>query len=168
MARRLVTLLIVLLTCSGVIAETEEREGRALTSWYEACTRSQYSCEGVEMPKITYMDGGDLAEALGMPRESGNRVGGMYDGTGTIFVNDSETGFDLSETLFHEMIHYLQTKVGGRQIPGPPAEVCMDEAEAWSLAEQYARDNGLNVDYSNWWFSYFHCWPYFAEEVSVP
>lgn len=162
MARRLVVALIGTLMIMGALSATEEREGRALSAWYEACKRSQYDCTGVEPPKVVYVEGADLAEALGLPREDGPRVGGVYDGSDTIFVNADYEGFNLSETLFHEMIHYLQKQVGGAAIPGPPESVCNNEDEAWTLAEDYVNDHGYDADYSYWWFPYYHCWPYFA------
>lgn len=122
-------------------------------AWEGVCEYTEYDCTGVDMPEIIMF----------VPDASEGGLYGYYDGSESIFIANFARGAELLDTLFHEMVHYLQKEVGGAEIPGWPEDICKLEDEAWGITEQFMNDLGYDVDYSSWYVAYMHCWPYYAE-----
>ena len=114
--------------------------------WIEACLHTQYSCQGVKPPKV---------------RKVHTRTGlyGYYDGGGTIFISNKLTAEKRRATIYHEMVHYLQAKVGGLPIPGPASLICEAEAEAFAETDERWVRIGLphRQRGADWWKPYRHC-----------
>jgi hypothetical protein len=152
MVRKLGLTLITVLLGQYALAGPGERLAKLkYDMWLEACLYTRYSCEGVPVPKIKY---------------EGMRQGlyGYYDGGDTVFVNKNLWGSQRRATLFHEMVHYLQAKVGGLRVPGPSYDICMAEDEAFSETDDWWDRVGMpGKKRGNWWGPYRHCWQYIEE-----
>lgn len=127
------------------------------TSWTVACELTPYSCIGVEVPKVVRV-------------KMRKGLLGYYDGGDSVFINiDLMNGIQTKEVLVHEMIHYLQAKVGGLKVPGPAEPICRAEEEAFTLVDKWLLEIGYKnmVVGPNWWYPYQHCWPYYNPNYTV-
>lgn len=119
-------------------------------AWINACLYTRYTCSGVQIPAVTYekMEDDHL---------------GYYDGGDTVFINSRLRGILRKEVLMHEFIHYLQTKVGGLEVPGAAAPICAAEEEAFTIVDQWLVDIGQTyyVIGPLWWVAYPHCWRFY-------
>lgn len=150
------TLLLCLLPMNGCITtETLEDKQAAVEAqaWSEMCAllelETDYSCTRLMPPLVVYE-----------PMREG--LHGYYDGSDTIYINDTLSGTDLFETLMHEGIHYVHVQHLFIPVPGPAADICWSENEAWTLTGIY-----FNEDNSTWWRAYPHCWPYYADSQEL-
>jgi hypothetical protein len=138
----------------GIITlQQEENYREKYKAWFQACDYSPYTCIGVVPPKVVseYMRYGLL---------------GYYQGDDTVYINRRLRGQELNEVLMHEMIHYLQAKVGGLPVPGPANLICQAEEEAFTLVDQWLLDHGygdLRVG-PEWWKPYDHCWRWYGPD----
>jgi len=108
-----------------------------------------YSCDGIAMPKIVY-------------EEMRKGLQGQYRGGDSIYINEELEGLQKKSVLFHEFVHYLQVQVGTLRVPGPPAEICDAEAEAFALTDAWRAANGMERIGENWWKPYWYCWEYYG------
>ena len=138
-----------------VILQQEENYRAKYKAWFQACDYTDYSCIGVKVPKV-------VSEYMG------RNLLGYYNGTDTVYVNSTLKGQRLNEVLMHEMVHYLQSKVGGLQVPGYAEPICHAENEAFSVVDQWLADHGY-ADLqrgSEWWVPYRHCYPWYNPNYS--
>ena len=139
----------------------------AFDLWEEACSNGVYSCEGIEKPNVEwYTQGKNDKDVV---------LWGYYDGTNTIYLNTllKEKGKRFTyEVIYHEMIHYLQKKVGGANIPGYVWEICDLEAEAFMLTDKWLVEQGWDEEIMgpDWWANdrYPQCEPYYNPEWTPP
>ena len=124
-------------------------------AWINACFYTRYSCIGVPVAKVQY-------ERL----EDGHL--GYYDGGDTVVVSTKLRGIVRKEVLMHEFIHYLQTNIGGLEVPGAPAPICAAEEEAFTTTDKWLVDigKGYMVVGPLWWKAYPHCWRYYDPKWS--
>jgi len=118
--------------------------------WFEACIQTQYTCGRLTVPNVV--------------REN-MRPGllGQYRGGDTIYVRRGLMGLRLKEVLMHEMVHYIQSKIGGLEVPGYAKEICAAEAEAFATVDQWLIEIGADylVVGPDWWKPYTHCWKWY-------
>lgn len=149
--KAIIAVLFLLIPMGCVTVETLEQKQARMESyaWTEMCglleAETDYSCTRLMPPLVVYE-----------PMRDG--LHGYYDGSDTIFINDSLRGTELMEVLMHEGIHYVHVMHLFIPVPGPAEAVCWSENEAWTLTGIY-----YNEDNSNWWRAYPHCWPYYAD-----
>ncbi len=117
------------------------------------------SCEGIAVPKV---------EIKGMP---GN-LRGYYEGGNTVFVNRKLRGDEREATMFHEMSHYLDTKLGlNPKMPVLRIEtekvylLCVSEKRAWDATLEWSKDRkvrGRSAERRGaWWVNWYnHCRPF--------
>jgi len=118
--------------------------------WLVACEFTPYKCSGTKLPKVVYQ---------GMA----SNLNGYYRGTDTIYINRTLVGYQRRATMLHEMIHYLQAKVGGQRVPGPAEEICKAEAEAFAVTDHWWKSigRGYKARGPKWWIPYSHCHKYY-------
>ena len=147
--KQIIAALLLLIGSAGAANASSNQHSR-YEMWLEACLTSQYSCQGVSVPKVKY-------ESM--------RKGlyGYYDGGDTVYVNRKVYGLQRRATMYHEMIHYLQTVVGGAIVPGPAKAICKMEAEAFKLTDAWfvRQDRADLQSGANWWRPYRHCHRYY-------
>lgn len=132
------------------IEKTYYRSKVVYEMWMEACYYTKYTCGLTPVPKVK--------------RETMRRgLLGQYRGGDTIYINRRLVGIPLKEVLMHEMVHYIQTKVGGLKVPGRAEPICRAEAEAFTTVDEWLVDNGYGylVVGKNWWKPYQHCWRWY-------
>jgi hypothetical protein len=124
-----------------------------------ACTMLQdvYDCRDLDsLPTIEYF-----------PQDPFNPgLRGYYLGGDKIYVRTGMTRFQEKATIFHEMVHYMQVKLGGLSVPGPAYTICRAEAEAFMWTDRYltlvlGRDWATSGD--DWWKAYDHCYDFYGE-----
>jgi hypothetical protein len=91
---RIAALLALLFGCIGLAAARTFESA----AWYEACTLSQYECEGVPPPVIGT---DETAQAQGL-------LGYYSVGTNVVIVATGLPPVEAYSVLVHEMVHYLQ------------------------------------------------------------
>jgi len=143
------TLLALMLALALTLPSCNEDED----DFEEACRllRDVYSCEGVPMPTVVYLD---LGEGLN----------GQYKGGSEIYINEDLEGLQRRSTLVHEFVHYMQVQVGNLKVPGPPQQICAAEAEAFALTDAWRDIHGMDRIGENWWKPYWYCWKWYASE----
>lgn len=153
--KKLVVLTVALAASCSPYMTKLEKESKAWATMCNLAKGMEYSCDGITPPQVVYE-----------PMEEG--LLGYYEGNDTIFVNSELQGNDKMAVLIHEMVHYLHARLGIYSIPGPASEVCQSEDEAWLIEGVWWGSIGKpkNVNL-NWWYSYPHCWPYFAPTNSL-
>lgn len=98
---------------------------------------------------------------------------GYYDGGDTVYVNRNLRGDEREATVFHEMSHYLDTKLGLN--PDMPVRVsdtpnvyklCYSEKRAWDATDAWWSDRRRRNKAANgrWVQWYNHCRP-FADKL---
>lgn len=111
------------------------------------------SCAGIKPPRIKYES---MREGLR----------GYYEGGDTVYVNKNLRGYQREATTFHEMSHYLDTKLGLN--PDMPVRrsdtegvfgLCMSEKRAWDATDKWWKTRlrgkkAVNGDWVKW---YDHC-----------
>ena len=141
----------LLTTTVGAADATTYRENKMrFDTWLEVCEFTQYSCQGVKVPKVVF-------------EKMRRGLLGYYDGSDTVFVNSEVSWEQKRATLYHEMTHFLQAEVGGLVVPGRAEPICQAEAEAfaegdarWERMGQPEKKRG-----PNWWRPYTHCHKWF-------
>jgi len=109
-------------------------------------------CADIPEPKVVFL-----------PIAQGR--GGYYKGGDTVYVSNELKGQDKLSTILHEMVHYIDNRVHGIAMPGPSIGVCKSESNAWFIEGVWwgsqGRSDKVRLD---WWVSYPHCWPYYADK----
>ena len=125
--------------------------------WLEVCLNISYSCEGVAPPAIEYQS---------MRRG----LNGFDNGTDTVYVSKHLWGEQKRATIFHEMTHYVQTKVGGLKVPGFAAPICAAEAEAFAETDAWWERIGRPwmKRGADWWKPYAHCRQFYDPSYVPP
>lgn len=124
----------------------KQRQRERFQAMIDACLYTDYLCVDIKTPKVVY-------------EWMRPTLYGYYNGGDTIFINSRISGWDRRETLMHESVHYIQTKIGGAVVPGPAKDICAMEEEAFATVDQWYKDwNQHNrVVGPNWWRPYSHC-----------
>jgi hypothetical protein len=115
-------------------------------AWAVACAYSKYDCKDVKAPKVVYQD------------RTGKSLG-EYAGGDEVWIADDLIGKMQVEVIAHEMVHYLQVKVGGALIPDYPSKLCPLEAEAYLVIDTWLIDIGYGTLARGplWYHSYPAC-----------
>ncbi len=101
-----------------------------LFAYKEACKALKISCKDIPPPIVGYA-------VL-------NRYGQFDIGTRTVLVNMQVMGSQFATTvIFHETIHYLQSKTRPGVTGITPEQLCKDEKVAHDLTEKFAKEFGL-------------------------
>ena len=151
----LVLMAVLTMTVMGPVDASTYREQKfRYDMWIEACFRvARLHCGTMAPPKVKF-------------ERMRRGLYGYYDGGDTVFVNKSINSLQKRATLLHEMIHYIQSKVGGLPVPGPAKLICAAEEEAFRLTDQWLIDIGFpdKVRGPNWWRPYTHCYKWYGNE----
>ncbi len=133
--------------------QQEENYRAKYKAWFQACDYTDYSCIGVPVPKV-------------VSENMGRRLLGYYNGTDTVYVNRTLKGQRLNEVLMHEMVHYLQAKVGGLKVPGYAEPICHAENEAFAVVDLWLIDHSYAdlIRGPRWWVAYRHCYPWYKPD----
>lgn len=98
---------------------------------------------------------------------------GYYDGGDTVYVNRELRGYEREATTFHEMSHYLDTKLGlNPEMPVKASDrpnvykLCYSEKRAWDATDRWWSDRLRTKKAANgkWVTWYDHCRP-FADKL---
>lgn len=83
---------------------------------------------------------------------------GYYNGDG-LRMSEDLVPVQMIGMQIHEMLHYLQHRAGGAEMPTPRARLyCPLEDEAWYLASKYYLSVGADDLYNeNWYVRYPQC-----------
>ena len=149
--RKLLVLIAALMATTAVGAADYGTEYDKYKAWLAACDYTQYTCTGITPPKV-----------VRKPMRPG--LLGTYRGGDVIYINKTlGQGTPIQRVLMHEMVHYLQAKVGGLQVPGPAKEICAAEAEAFTQVDKWLIDVGRPdlVVGKDWWKAYTHCYEWY-------
>lgn len=147
-------LLVIILGASLLslgVAEPYREAKIKYDTWLEACIYTQYTCEGIPAPIVSY-------------EKMKYRVLGWYGGGDIVHVNEKLDGVNKRSTLLHEMIHYLQVMDGGYNVPGWAEPICEMEAEAFAEVDEWLDSIGHPEKKRgpDWWIPYDHCWTWYA------
>lgn len=158
MKKLMLALGVVLLFATQIAAASSYRyEKMRYDTWLEVCEYTHYSCTNVDVPKVKY-------------KWMGRGLLGQYKGGDTVDINRSVSWSQKRATLYHEMIHYLQAKVGGLRVPGPAKEICEAEAEAFAEGDKRWERMGQSHKKRgpDWWKPYRHCRRFYGGQPSGP
>jgi hypothetical protein len=126
------TAIAMFLTLSLVGARHDNLTDRM--AFREACELSRYNCRGAKAPMVAYST---IVTAAG--------AYGIYAGDNTVWLAKGLSREMRYTVLVHEMVHYLQTKVGGTNIPfhGKFTQ-CVSESEAFEISDIVAKRVGAD------------------------
>ena len=104
-------------TSAAIPGDSQTLEDNA---WKLACVFGHYDCKNIQPPKVVYKHLGIWAL-------------GAYTGGDEVYLTTNLNYVDALGTLTHEMVHYLQVKVGKLEGPYTRGLICWMEKDAHEI-----------------------------------